>query len=190
MVERSSIGGESVTAPSAAIPGTISGHLDRPAGSFANDVPVLGEGMVGPGRVKSLIALARENGAIDDPTIRQDVMRLHSMLEITDWHIGRMKSGNVATGGEGNLAKLRNGDVTRLAREVACRILGPGATLTGPDASSGGRLQEMVLFSPAPSIYGGSDQVQRNIVGERALGLPKEPGPDRATPFKDLPPNG
>lgn len=190
MVERSSIGGESVAAPSAAIPGTISGHLDRPAGSFANDVPVLGEGMVGPGRVKSLIALARQNGTIDDPTIRQDLMRLHTMLEITDWHIGRMKSGNAATGGEGNLAKLRNSDVTRLAREVACRILGPGATLTGPDAPSGGRLQEMVLFSPAPSIYGGSDQVQRNIVGERALGLPKEPGPDRDTPFRDLPANG
>jgi alkylation response protein AidB-like acyl-CoA dehydrogenase len=190
MVERSSIGGESVAAPSAAIPGTISGHLDRPAGSFSDDVPVLGGGMVGPGRVKSLIALARQNGSIDDPTIRHDLMRLYSLLEITGWHIGRMKSGNAATGGEGNLAKLRNSDVTRLAREVGSRILGAGATLAGPDAPTGGEIQELVLFSPAPSIYGGSDQVQRNIIGERVLGLPKEPGPDRATPFRDLPHNG
>ena len=190
MVERSSIGGESVAAPSAAVPGTISGHLDRPAGSFADDVPVLGGGMVGPGRVQSLIALAQETGAIDDATIRQDLMRLHSLLQITVWHIGRMKSGDAATGGEGNLAKLRNTEVTRLARDLACRILGAGATVMGPDAPSGGRLQEMVLFSPAPSIYGGSDQVQRNVVGERALGLPKEPGPDRDTPFRELPPNG
>ncbi len=190
MVERSSIGGESVAAPSAAIPGTISGHLDRPAGSFSNDVPVLGGGMVGPGRVKSLIALAQRNGSIDDPTIRQDLTRLHSLLEITAWHIGRMKSGNAATGGEGNLAKLRNSDVTRLAREVGSRILGAGATLAGPGAPTGGEVQELMLFSPAPSIYGGSDQVQRNIIGERVLGLPKEPGPDRDTPFRDLPHNG
>ncbi len=190
MVERSSIGGESVAAPSAAIAGTISGHLDRPAGSFLDEVAVLGGGMVGPDRLKSLIALARESGAIDDPTIRQDLMRLHAMLEITAWHIARMKSGDAATGAEGNLAKLRNSDVTRLARDVGCRILGAGATLAGPDAPSHGELQELTVFSPAPSIYGGSDQVQRNIIGERALGLPKEPGPDRNTPFRDLPPNG
>ncbi|MGE3590068.1 MAG: acyl-CoA dehydrogenase family protein, partial [Ilumatobacteraceae bacterium] len=136
-----------------------------------------------------LIAQARVNGSLTDPATRQDLMRLHTLLEITAWHLGRMKTGNAATGGEGNLAKLRNSDVTRLAREVGCRILGAGAMLTGPESSSAGEIQEMTLFSPAPSIYGGSDQVQRNIIGERVLGLPKEPGPDRETPFRDLPAN-
>jgi alkylation response protein AidB-like acyl-CoA dehydrogenase len=42
------------------------------------------------------------------------------------------------------------------------------------------------LWAQGPPIYGGSDQVQRNIVGERVLGLPREPGPDRNTPFRDL----
>ena len=62
--------------------------------------------------------------------------------------------------------------------------------LWGPDAPTGGAVQEMTVYSPAPSIYGGTDQVQRNIVGERGLGLPKEPGDFRAMPFKDLPKNG
>jgi hypothetical protein len=44
----------------------------------------------------------------------------------------------------------------------------------------------MTLFAPAPSIYGGSDEIQKNIIGERALGLAKEPGPDKNTPFREL----
>ncbi|MEZ5298175.1 MAG: acyl-CoA dehydrogenase family protein [Ilumatobacteraceae bacterium] len=190
MVERSSIGGETVAAPSAAMPGTIAGHLGRPAGSFRDEAPVLGGGAVGPGRIRQLMALASGNGSIADPSIRQDLIRLHSMIEITGWHVQRMKTGNAATGAEGNLAKLRNSDITRLARDLGCRILGAAATVVGPDSASAGSLQELALFSPAPSIYGGSDQIQRNIIGERALGLPREPGPDRNTPFRDLPHNG
>jgi alkylation response protein AidB-like acyl-CoA dehydrogenase len=76
--------------------------------------------------------------------------------------------------------------ITRLARDLGPAILGPEAMVTGPETTGGGVVQEMTLFAPAPSIYGGSDEVQKNIIGERVLGLPKEPGPDKSTPFREL----
>ncbi|MDP1818488.1 MAG: acyl-CoA dehydrogenase family protein [Acidimicrobiales bacterium] len=186
MVERSSIGGGSVAARSAAVPGTVAGHLERPAGSFGSDRPMINVGMVGPGRLAQLRELAEGRGLAADPVIRQGLARLHTLVEINAWHIGRMKSGNANTGGEGNIAKLRNSEMLRLARDVGCAILGAGATITGPGSPSGGDVQELTLMSPAPSIYGGTDQVQRNIIGERVLGLPKEPGPPSGTPFREL----
>src|SRR3546814_21091707 len=96
MVERSGIGGNNVAAPSAALPGTIAGHLDRPAGSFEHEVPALGEGGVGPGRVRSLIRLADERGKLADRTVRDALMRHHPMVEITTWHLGRMKIGSTS----------------------------------------------------------------------------------------------
>jgi alkylation response protein AidB-like acyl-CoA dehydrogenase len=186
MFERAGIGGASGGPFGAAVAGTVAGHLDKPAGPFVRGRTEMGGGGVGRGRLRQLVELARERGVLGDATIRQDLARLHTLLEITTWHMGRMRAGSASTGGEGNMAKIRNSQITTLARDVGNAILGMHATVTGPDSMSGGDIQELTVFSPAPSIYGGTDQVQRNIIGERVLGLPKEPGPGRDTPFKEL----
>ena len=74
----------------------------------------------------------------------------------------------------------------RLARDLGPRILGPGGQIVGEHAPMGGMLAELTQFAPAISIYGGSDEVQHNIIGERVLGLPSEPRNDRDLPFSQL----
>jgi alkylation response protein AidB-like acyl-CoA dehydrogenase len=98
----------------------------------------------------------------------------------------RAKSGGRRTGAEGNLAKLAMSEMVRRGREVGNMIIGADGMLASSDCRTGGLVQEATLFSPAPSIYGGTDEIQRNIIGERVLGLPKEPGPAKGTPFREL----
>ena len=103
--------------------------------------------------------------------------------------------------GAGNLAKLAMSNILRLSRDLGPQILGPRGMLHGytaaqndaladlPSGELGAVVTEMTLFAPAPTIYGGTDEIQHNIIGERVLGLPKEPNQDKVTPFRDLPRN-
>jgi alkylation response protein AidB-like acyl-CoA dehydrogenase len=151
-----------------------------------------------------LIKLARGNGAGSNPTVRQDLARLYTLGELGRFNALRLKAAKQAGGdipGLPNIAKLSMSQIVRLSREVGLRILGAAGMLHGYDEAGrqglaeatgnplGAMVTELALLSPAPSIYGGTDQIQRNIIGERVLGLPREPGGDRTTPFSALPKN-
>ena len=100
------------------------------------------------------------------------------------------------------IAKLTMSHIVRQSRDLGLEIAGGYGMLHGYDTEQRKSLDEatgmpflsgiteMALFAQGPPIYGGTDQVQRNIIGERVLGLPKEPGFDKNTPFKELPKNG
>jgi alkylation response protein AidB-like acyl-CoA dehydrogenase len=151
-----------------------------------------------------LIELAKSEGKIDDPGVRDELMRLHTIAEIGRFNNLRLKAEKARGGdipGIGNIGKLSMSEMMRIQRDVGLRIVGAGGMLhaydtegrAALDAATGkpanGFVTEMALFAQAPPIYGGTDQVQRNIIGERVLGLPKEPGHDRNTPFSELPKN-
>ena len=111
------------------------------------------------------------------------------MNQLLAWNGLRAKAAAKAgkgLGPEASLGKLMMSHVTRQNRETALAIVAGDAMLAGKDGPLGGSVASQVLFTPAPSIYGGSDQVQRNIIGERVLGLPKDPDISRDVPFRDL----
>jgi alkylation response protein AidB-like acyl-CoA dehydrogenase len=189
-VERASLGSGSASGLGVALPGSIAGQLERRVGDFVVRRAATQQGSVGSGTVRQFTELARSVGVLDDPIVRQGLAELHTLTQLNAWNIARARTRQGSTGVEGNLAKLLLTHTVRRSREVGNHILGAGGMLWGSDAPSGGAVQELTVFSPGPSIYGGTDQIQRNIVGERGLGLPKEPGDLRAVPFKDLPKNG
>ena len=191
MVERASLG-SSGRKPPELIPGPKGGVLDLPVGGFvgssgsmADAVPPLGIDLWW-----RLVELARKNGRIASRVLREDLMRLYGIIEINRLSIQRARAGGSASAAAPNIAKLTMSELNRSFRDIGLRVIGADGMLVGDsDSQSRGHIGEVALFSPAPSIYGGTDQVQRNIIGERVLGLPREPGPPRDTPFSQLPKN-
>jgi len=136
----------------------------------------------------ALMGLARTNGSIDDPLVRQDLMRAWSELEILRYNQLRMLTALVADGVPGpemSIGKLYWASWHRRLGELGIRIRGASGMI-GVDATSPledplgadyrlDRLQRTFLYSRSHTIYGGSNQVQRNVLGERVLGLPREP---------------
>ena len=205
MFERSGLGAGGGGGGLSALPGTVAGDLARRAGEFIRGHDRI-EGGVGPGAsLQSLTALARENGSITDADVRQELAKLFSMNEIARYTNLRQRAlarSGMEIAGLGNIAKLSMSRILRLSRDLSGRILGPYATLHGYStedtaalaaATDGGAqagITESMLFAQAPQIYGGTDEIQHNIIGERVLGLPKEPSTDKGKPFRELPKNG
>ena len=90
---------------------------------------------------------------------------------------------------EGSLGKLVSSNVARQAARVHTYLTGADALLTGEDSPMNGVIAEILVSVPATSIAGGTDEIQRNIISERVLKMPKEPSVDTNKPFKDVPRN-
>ena len=186
MAERTGLGTGGSGGAGNAFPGPIANQLADRAGDHVGQVRTGGTGGGGFAAAQRLAQLAQELGQNTDPTIRQKLAELYTLQQLGRYSALRAKSPSQRTGGEPNIAKLMMSNLLRLQREVGNEIIGAHGMVMGAETPGKGFVQEVTLFSPGPSIYGGTDQVQRNILGERVLGLPKEPGPDKDTPFRDL----
>jgi len=138
---------------------------------------------------RELIDRARQLGRTTDPVLRQDLMRVW-IAERTVGLLGdRITSAilrGAVPGPEGSVAKLVRTDHARLSASLGAAMAGAGATAWAPGEPGADLWARMLLYVPSLSIAGGTDEVLRNIVGERVLGLPKEPQVDRDVPFREL----
>ncbi|MDH3753248.1 MAG: acyl-CoA dehydrogenase family protein [Acidimicrobiia bacterium] len=161
--------------------GERAGYLDRPAGQVmleaddertANRLPI--------SDLDSLLALAREHGRLDDPVIRQRIAHLHAFGESLRLTQLRALVSTSEVGTETSVVYLGAVRLVRLYRDLIGDIAGAAALLDCTDVS------DSILTAPCHGIQGGAEQIQMNLIGERILGLPKEPQIDRDVPFKDL----
>ncbi|MGH9228105.1 MAG: acyl-CoA dehydrogenase family protein [Acidimicrobiales bacterium] len=140
--------------------------------AFERGASTLGQQLNFRNEFDAIVAAARRNGTSDDPVVRQRLAQAHIGLEIMRLNALRTLAGSEsgALRPDALIGKLYWATFHRGLGELAMDVLGADAMATGNPA-----LQRLFLFSRADTIYAGSNQIQRNIIGERALGLPKEP---------------
>lgn len=138
---------------------------------FERGVSVLGQQVGFERELNDLIDVARSNGALDDPVLRDRLAEQSAEFEVM--RVNAIRSLTEATPGADNVAKLVWAGWHRHLGELAMEVSGAGS-LTAGTAYDLDRWQRLFLFSRADTLYGGSDEIQRNILAERVLGLPKE----------------
>ncbi len=144
------------------------------------------------GRPDLVIEHARVAGLAHDPVVRQELARVITLARVAQWTQRRALAARALgrpPGPEGSLGKLASSNIARAAARAHSLIAGAGGLLNGPDSPFAGVVAEVLVSVPAVSIAGGTDEIQHNILGERILGLPKEPDPARQMPFHDVPRN-
>lgn len=163
--------------------------------ALAYERSVMGEAARGPrsGAPESrteepLIALAREAGRLSDPLLRQDLARVIAYRRLNAMNTTRAKA-DLAQGNSSPIMSLGKLAMSRILHEearVRTAMLGAESLLEGPDHPRAEDANFLTLNAYFTSIGGGTDQIQRNIIGERVLGLPKEPEVDRDVPFRQV----
>ena len=145
---------------------------------FERGVSTLGQQMLFQNELDEVVKLARENGAARDPVIRQRIADAHVGLKIMRYNSLRTLSGGGDDGAlqrEAMIYKLYWSTWHRNLGKLAMDVLGPEAEICAGAPYELSRLQSIYLFSRADTIYGGTNQIQRNLIAERALGMPREP---------------
>jgi alkylation response protein AidB-like acyl-CoA dehydrogenase len=168
------------------VSGAGSGGVDRIGGSGARR-------LVEAAQARTAAGLP---GGSNDPVVRQRLVGLISEERIRAWTNQRVRAGLRAgrsPGPESSIGKVHQGDLNQRIQLLATDLLGAGALAWDapqrPDDYAGGLPYEVkgMLRSRANTIEGGTTEVNKNVVAERVLGLPREPDPWKDAPWRDVP---
>ena len=149
----------------------------------------LGAGKISQPMYDILVKWAEKAGVLNDPVVRDELMQIYAM-ETTKSMVAmrnraEMKAGK-APGPGGSLGKLYGSIIARRFREIAQNIAGPASVAWDGADTAEEQLNITMLNSLQSGIAGGTDEIQRNIIGDRVLGLPRDISVDTNVPFKDL----
>lgn len=145
--------------------------------AFERGVSTLGQQMGFRNELDEIIAAAKENGAANDPLIRDRIARAEIGLRLMRYGALRMLSqtDHSKIDGAALTYKIQWASWRRSLGELAMDVLGQAGEVTEGAEYEWDTLPNLFLYSRADTIYGGTNQIQRNLIAERGLGLPREP---------------
>jgi len=151
-----------------------------------------GMGRLGGSGAERLITLARETGRWDDPVVRNKVMRLWAQEQIRGWTNARVRaalSAGQSPGAASSIGKVHQATLNQQIQDLMVDLLGTDAIAWPADEDPDALPRDVhgMLRSLANGTEGGTTDINKNILGERVLGLPKEPDPWKGKPWKDIP---
>ena len=143
---------------------------------FERGVSTLGQQMQFQNELDQIVRIARDNGAARDPALRQRIAEAHIGLRLMRYNAMRMLSQDSSNdaGPAALVYKLHWASWHRNLGALAMDVLGPEAEMVESAPYNLTRLQSLFLFTRSDTLYGGTNQIQRNIIAERGLGMPKE----------------
>jgi alkylation response protein AidB-like acyl-CoA dehydrogenase len=150
-------------------------------------IGTMGSSRTNPLAFDSLRDLAAGLGRTSDQGVRRDLAELYARGRAVQLFALLLREETQAgrpPGARGSVAKLAGSDLGRFAGNIAADVLGD--QIAGFDAAELAAVTTSIIAAPGNAIAGGTSEIQRNIIGERVLGLAKDPGVDRATPFNQL----
>ena len=151
------------------------------------NIGTMGAPRTSPLSYHSLSSLAAKHGDAADAGLRRRLAELYARERSVRLFGQLLREEAMAgrdPGPRGSVAKLAGAELGTFASLVAAEVLGPAVAASDSDEVR--EVLDAALSAPGSSVAGGTNEIQRNIIGERVLGLPKDPGVDRSTPFNQL----
>jgi len=148
--------------------------------AFERGVSTLGQQMGFRNELDEIIAAAKANGRASDPLIRQRIAKAEIGLRLMRYGALRMLSNtdHSKVDGAALTYKIQWATWRRNLGELAMDVLGQAGEITDNNDYEWSTLSNLFLYSRSDTIYGGTNQIQRNLIAERALGMPREPRGD------------
>jgi alkylation response protein AidB-like acyl-CoA dehydrogenase len=180
---------DDVAVPADRVVGEVNGGWSAAVTTLLHERVSIGMGSAGGDRPMSygkVAELARSRGLTGDPAVRDRLVDLYlreRAFELLTARMSQEVKAGINPGARGSVSKLLLADLVLHSADAASEILGPEAVASEPGDH---KIAQALSWAPGMALGGGTNEIMRNIIGDRVLGLPREPQVDREVPFHEL----